>query len=426
MAKAWVTDRWLSKDAPASVRRSLNAAKRPERARVPQEWRLSSYGKGRRWRVDWYAVNPSTGLNTRHNRKFESRGDAESYAAAMEDDLRSGRYIDPADRSKTFASVATEWFKSKNAVKATTRDRLGRELRIYCLPKWGAIPIRAISEASINEWVAQLLDGSAPANLKSGGDPSPLSPGTIKHVVGVTFGSVLRYAAKPSRKWIAFNPLEDVRLPKDTKPEKRAYLTDSEVELLAESAEGVGQPQDGLIVLTLAYTGLRINELFALQVQDVDLKARRLKVSKTWTRDGGRQILGTPKSGITRKVPIPAFLVPRIKEQIDGRPFDSWLFPNSQGGHIADPNWRDRVWRKAVAGSGLDVPNLVIHSLRHTYASLSIAAGASVKTLQSAMGHADATETLNIYADLWPEQLDNVADALDLRRREALKSRERQ
>jgi integrase len=77
-----------------------------------------------------------------------------------------------------------------------------------------------------------------------------------------------------------------------------------------------------------------------------------------------------------------------------------------------------------VAGSGLDVPGLVIHSLRHTYASLSIAAGATVKTLQSAMGHKDATETLNIYADLWPEQLDEVSDALDNQRAKALHAAE--
>lgn len=59
-------------------------------------------------------------------------------------------------------------------------------------------------------------------------------------------------------------------------------------------------------------------------------------------------------------------------------------------------NWYNRIWVKAVVGSGLELPGLTIHSLRHTFASLSIAAGAGVKTVQNALGHADASITLNV------------------------------
>ena len=75
----------------------------------------------------------------------------------------------------------------------------------------------------------------------------------------------------------------------------------------------------------------------------------------------------------------------------------------------------------SVQGTGLDMPGLTIHSLRHTYASLSIDAGVSVKTLQSAMGHASAVETLDTYSDLWPERLDELTDAIGERRERALK-----
>ena len=64
--------------------------------------------------------------------------------------------------------------------------------------------------------------------------------------------------------------------------------------------------------------------------------------------------------------------------------------------------WRTRVWYPAKEGAGYgDVKGLRIHSLRHTYASFAIGAGCDVKTLQSIMGHASATETLNTYAELW-------------------------
>ena len=59
-----------------------------------------------------------------------------------------------------------------------------------------------------------------------------------------------------------------------------------------------------------------------------------------------------------------------------------------------------------------DIEGLVIHSLRHTYASLAIKAGADVKTLQAVLGHASATETLDTYADLWPNCTGEVAEVI--------------
>lgn len=53
------------------------------------------------------------------------------------------------------------------------------------------------------------------------------------------------------------------------------------------------------------------------------------------------------------------------------------------------------------------------HDLRHTAASLAINAGANVKAVQRMLGHASAAMTLDTYADLFDDDLDNVADALD-------------
>ncbi|KOV87480.1 integrase [Streptomyces sp. NRRL WC-3618] len=60
------------------------------------------------------------------------------------------------------------------------------------------------------------------------------------------------------------------------------------------------------------------------------------------------------------------------------------------------------------------------HKLRHTAASLAIAAGADVKVVQLMLGHKDASMTLNVYGHLSPDRLDEVADALDVGRKVAL------
>jgi len=66
---------------------------------------------------------------------------------------------------------------------------------------------------------------------------------------------------------------------------------------------------------------------------------------------------------------------------------------------------------KAVAES--DVPRTTPHDLRHTAASLVVSAGANVKAVQKMLGHASAAMTLDIYADLFDDDLEAVATALD-------------
>jgi integrase-like protein len=76
-------------------------------------------------------------------------------------------------------------------------------------------------------------------------------------------------------------------------------------------------------------------------------------------------------------------------------------------------NWRTREFNPAIAAAGLDIPGLTSHKLRHTAASLAIAAGADVKVIQTMLGHKDASMTLDIYGHLVPDRLDEVATALD-------------
>ena len=110
MSKAWIEDLWLTEPretlpdgskvkipVPSSVTKSLAAyMKTPEKAKVPGKFKTARYGHGKRWRVSWWATLPD-GSKKRSSKAFSTRADDESFAAAMEDDIRSGRYVDPAD-----------------------------------------------------------------------------------------------------------------------------------------------------------------------------------------------------------------------------------------------------------------------------------------------------------------------------------------
>lgn len=168
------------------------------------------------------------------------------------------------------------------------------------------------------------------------------------------------------------------------------------------------------VIYLLAYTGLRIGEALSLRCGDVDLGRNRINVLRTQSVDVDSHIVETlPKGNRTRFVPIPSQLLPRIKDLLDGHGPEDYLLRGPRGGRQTTTNWRNRVWAPALRDAGMqDIEGLVIHSLRHTYASLAIKAGADVKTLQAVLGHASATETLDTYADLWPNRTGEVAEVI--------------
>jgi integrase len=112
-----------------------------------------------------------------------------------------------------------------------------------------------------------------------------------------------------------------------------------------------------------------------------------------------------------RSVPLPEFLLPYLARQCEGKGRDELLFPGDDGGHLRTPHAESGWFTKAVAASG--VPRVTPHDLRHTAASLAVSAGANVKAVQRMLGHASAAMTLDIYADLFDDDLEAVAVALD-------------
>lgn len=419
--KVTIDDLWLKNDDDGNppsraAKRSLANSRDPMKANVPEKWRKSRYGVGMRWRCHWTIVKD--GRRVQRAKQFARLAEAQEYAATMEDDIRRGRYRDPRQELRVLDDVAGEWLTSKVDLKPGTAGRYARELRLYILPQWGGMTLRELRPDMLQEWVGQLMDGGYPAALPDGRDSKPLSARSIRNIIKVVLKGIFDYAV--SNGWIGENPVDRVTVPKIASNNDMVFLSVREVELLADEAEKIGKPVDGLLVRWQAYTGCRIGESLALKVGDVDEDRRRARIGRTWTDDGhGGSMLGTPKNGKARNIAIPRFLMPQIKAQMDGMGDDNWLFRATHGGNVWTNTWRTRIWNKAVKAAGMEDAGVTIHSLRHTYASFAIAQGADVKTLQMQLGHSSPSITLNTYTALWPERLDDVADAIGvLRERE--------
>jgi integrase len=250
-----------------------------------------------------------------------------------------------------------------------------------------------VKTAAIRAWVSKMV-------AEEVGAP------TIENAFGL-LRQVLGAAVEDGR--IPRNPCEGVPLPK-RKHADRGYLTHAQVAALAGAVDRHSE-----VVRFLAYTGLRWGEMAALRVQDFDMLRRRVNVSRSVTESGGL-VWSTPKTWERRSVPFPAALADELAALMVGKARDELVFTDLRGGVLRNSNYRARVFEPAVEKcQKVDdtFPSITPHDLRHTAASLAVSAGANVKAVQRMLGHAKASMTLDVYADLFDEDLDGVADRLD-------------
>jgi integrase len=125
-----------------------------------------------------------------------------------------------------------------------------------------------------------------------------------------------------------------------------------------------------------------------------------------------------------RAVSLPTLVTEALEDHMGrfaGPSRTGFVFVAPHGGYLDVNTFRNRYWLPAVAAAGL--APLRVHDLRHTTASLAIAAGADVKVLQSMLGHASAAMTLDRYGHLMPGQAASVAERLDAIARAAVTRR---
>ncbi|MCA2254806.1 site-specific integrase [Mycobacterium intracellulare] len=362
------------------------------------------HGQGKQWLARWVDHNGKEAT-----RAFDRKVEAKRHSDNERTKIDTGTYADPRKGATLFSTVAEQWFSAKaTGVKPKTAASYRSVLDMVVLPKWRDYKLRDIDHAAVQSWVAWLATSPDARNRpKRDGEgkviEAGLSAARVHHAYQVV-DQVLRFAMRS--KLIAFNPANDVELPRKTATEKIA-LTHEQVRQLADASGELAT-----MVYVLGYAGLRYGECAALRVGDVDTTRRRLRVSRSITYvTGSGNVEGTTKTHATRMVPVPQFVADMLAEAIRGRAPGERLFPCD--GYDAMPldyfRWR---FNKAAAKVGLS--GISPHVLRHTAGSLALASGeVSVTTVQKLLGHQSATTTMNVYTHMLPDDFDNLAAAMD-------------
>lgn len=183
------------------------------------------------------------------------------------------------------------------------------------------------------------------------------------------------------------------------------FALDVLLDVVSTQREFAGRYAD--ITLVLGLTGLRFGELRGLRVRDlVDVPYPGLVVKRSVPQSGRTGAVierATTKSGRSRLVPLTDRVRPVVESWAEGREPDDLLFPAPEGGYLHAQNWRRSVhWSKTGLGRRP-------HDLRHTAASLWIAAGVDIKTVSAWLGHSTAKLTLDTYGHLMGTDADRAA-----------------
>lgn len=184
------------------------------------------------------------------------------------------------------------------------------------------------------------------------------------------------------------NIAEKLKIPKMTKSGRRAF-TEEENKAIRE----VDLPEDERLLVDILYQfGLRPAEALALGKTSIDVKNRMLIINRSLTTKNGKAALKGTKTGVSRSLPIPDSMMPRLQ-----RIRKLYFFTNEDGTLLNSAQrlvLSDRIIRKINAQMGgnrhLKVTDITLYSFRHNRATLLYYTdGISTKKKAQYMGHSE-------------------------------------
>lgn len=289
-----------------------------------------------------------------------------------------------APSRRTLEEYITEW--REKALRGRVAPRTFRSyvglLEKHVLPAMGEKRLTAVTSRDVQGIYAQMLS-------------TGLSGRTVRYT-----HAILRNALQQAVKWrlIHHNPAADATIPADRPKEKQA-LTASERARFLEAAR---RSFYGPFYRLLIDTGLRPGEACALTWADVDFVRETITVQRTVTRGAdGDAILAEPKTTKSRRtIPMLGGLRDELLRHHDWqceRGFgDGLVFTNQDGAMLRPWTFTKRDLERTLSAAGI-TKAIGLYGLRHTFATLHVAAGTPLKVVSDVLGHATIQQTANTY-----------------------------
>ena len=318
----------------------------------------------------------------------------------------------PPTKITVKAFLLSEWLPTvKGSLRPTTYASYAMLAREHVIPRLGALQLQKLSPAAINALYAHL---SEHGRVHGGG---PLSASSVRRV-----HAVLHRACHDAVRWgrLSVNPVAGADPPKAT-AEHHDRLPVWSAEQLAAFLAAVADDRLFALWRLLAMTGMRRGEALGLGWEDVDMEQGSLTIRRAWIPVNGVAQFSEPKSRRSRRtIALDPVTVEALRahaaRQADEQ--SSWQAGCAETGSVfTRPDGRPLVpWMVSKtfhdhARAAL-LPEIPLHGLRHTYATLALASGVNPRIVSGRLGHATVALTLDVYSHVLPQADREAAEAI--------------
>ena len=357
---------------------------------------------GTSYRVCFDYGKDENGKRTRKYKTYKTKKEAEIQLARHDVAMEDGHIVRPKDI--TLGEWLDYWMENMYAPRSAETSVYSYNLMInnHIKPALGKNTLQKLKPATIQQYYMFLVKEKG------------LSPNTVlKH--HDLLNTALKAAVK--HQYIMRNPTSGVDRPKKIRHEAKVYSPE-QLQKLLRLCEG-----DRLeVVIKLgAYLGLRREEICGLQWDDVDWDNATLNVCRARTQVGTEIVVKETKTyASNRKIHIPIYLLDAFEKEKDRQQHQRDKFGEiyeespyivvMEDGKPYRPNYVSELFTKFLAKN--DMPKIVLHELRHTFASISNEAGVQEFNIGKARGHANVSTTKKIYTHLFDDKHTKAVNAV--------------
>jgi integrase len=307
-------------------------------------------------------------------------------------------------KNLTLNGYLDKWLNDsvRGTVRQRTWERYEQIARVHIKPALGRLKLKALTPTHVRSLYREKLDAG-------------LAPRTVQYI-HTTLHKALKDAVADGL--IPRNVTEGIKAPQPKKKEVNALSVDQARTFLSAVR---GDRFEALYVVAV-HCGLREGELLGLRWEDIDLEAKTLAVRRTLSETKIGHIFEATKNAKGRNVRLTNSAVEALKRhravQNEERlrlgalwQDQGLVFPSQKGTTMTAKNLTARSFKPILRRAGL--PNIRLHDLRHTCATLLLSKGVHPKLVQELLGHATISITLDTYSHVLPGMGDQTAAAME-------------
>ena len=330
--------------------------------------------------TDWQGIRKKS-----TKRGFKTKKEAEDW-------LRNFLMTQQADFNMNFKDFLNLYYDDMSPrIRENTMRTKKYIIDLKILPFFGNKSINSIKPADIRKWQNELMDQNyAPTYLR-----------TVNNQLTAIFNYAIKYYDLKS------NPCTKAGSMGKNQADEMNFWTKDEFTKFLDAVMDKHRSYAGF--KTLLWTGLRIGELLALTIGDINFESKTLNVTKSYQRIGKKDVITAPKTPKSNRViSIPEFLLNDLKDYV------SSIYSSSASDRLfpVTKHYFELEMKRGVALSG--VKKIRLHDCRHSHCALLFEMGIPPLEVAERLGHERVETTLNTYAHLYPNKQKHISEKLEL------------